>query len=663
MGKIIGLGLIIGVLAACNGGGGGGGGSSGGASAPTVVGLSISLPSATVRHGDPLTLTARLTLSDGSTQPIPAPGSAQWTSSERSIAEVTATPTGDGQVTTKFRGQVTITATYQGLNASVLITITPVLARVIVDNDPSTMPPAPPGGGLPALPSPIVGPPVIPIPPEFVTQLFAFAQYSDGVIEDVTESATWSIAHPNLATVSDNVGTKGFVEALRSGRTTISIAYAGQAANTVLNVMPTRLIGQAGFPFGPMTGLTSPMATIDGQGRATAGWSFQLTGEVFSGGHDGTDWTARLQINSNQNPNDQAILTAVTSNSAGARLIVWYGISGLYASYARPGEPFMPVENIPRNAPTFETVNAAVVTDTGEAIVLWTDGRNNVYINRFDPTIGTWSQPIALAIAIPFGSVAFNSNGDAVLAWQIEEAAPQRYTHWSAIFVNGSGPGSGLQPARALSTPTPLLDLGLSVAINSARAAVVTWTAAPTVADPPLLYAAQYSTALGWHTIRTLPMGTGTFPGSPVAAINTAGDIVVAWVAGGSETYANRFTQARGWEAAEQLTGSPSQNTPQIFALAIAASGNAICFVYHTPSIVDPTFRYRRYIVGQGWQPLTILEDPGVVGNPNSSLRAAYNANGEGVLVWSEAGNIPNGNGGLFSVNYGFMELGPTINP
>lgn len=655
---------VIAGLAACGGGGGGGSSPSGNTSGQpaTVTGIAIEPPSATIAHGDPLILTARLRYSDGSTAAIPNPNIISWSSANNFIATVSRTTSGEGQVNSGFRGPTTITARYQGFEASASITITPVLARVVIDSDPSVMPPPPPGGSLSVAP-PLTGQSVVSIPPEFQGGLFAFAQYSDGVVEHVTEGATWSVAHQAVATVSDVQGSKGVIDALRSGTTTISAVYSGITTNTQLQVQPVRLIGRSGIPFGPMSGLLPPMATIDGQGRATAAWSFQITGEVFSGGHDGTDWTGRVQINSAQSPIDQAILAGIASNSGGARLIVWYGNAGVYASYAAPGAAFGTVDTIPTNGARFDSIVATAVTDAGEAIVLWTDQGHNAYINRYSPAAGSWSQSSALGTTMQLGRASFNKNGDAVLAWRFQDPTTGDWTLRTAIYLNGSGPGTGLQPTQTLFGPTPLLspyDLGL--AINNARDAVVAWTDTASISSPPLLYAAQYSSALGWHTNRQLSLGPMIAAHNTTAAINEAGHIMVAWTAS-NYTLVNRFSPASGWQDAEQMTSTFSLGTAHVSALALDSNGNAICIFAHATTLTEPIFKFRRYVVGAGWDPLTAITEPGTVGNPGSVLRASYNANGDGILAWFEGSSIPNEFGGLYFVSYGFMKLAPRIRP
>ena len=80
-------------------------------------------------------------------------------------------------------------------------------------------------------------------------------------------------------------------------------------------------------------------------------------------------------------------------------------------------------------------------------------------------------------------------------------------------------------------------------------------------------------------------------------------------------------------------------------------------------SFAPKEFKYRRFLVGQGWGSMSTLNDPGLVGEPNQFLRAAYNRSGQGVMGWQEGNDVSDGNYGLISVGFNFMELAPGIDP
>jgi len=98
-------------------------------------------------------------------------------------------------------------------------------------------------------------------------------------------------------------------------------------------------------------------------------------------------------------------------------------------------------------------------------------------------------------------------------------------------------------------------------------------------------------------------------------------------------------------------------------ALAVADNGNAICIFVDAESFAPKQFKYRRFVVGQGWGALSVLPDPGLAGEPNQTLVAAYNGDGRGVIGWQEADAVSDGAGGIINVDFNFMEPAPGINP
>jgi hypothetical protein len=643
--------LLCSVIAGCSGEGspdGNGSGSPGQASpqsgAATITGIVLSQNTASLNHGDTLTLTASLHYSDGSTVPITSAGDIVWGSADRRVLTVTRTNTAAGRITAVSRGQTTATADYQGYRASAAIKVIPAYQGVMIE------------------------PNSIWTPPEFSGAFTALARFSDGINENVSARATWAVADNNLATVSNAPGGQGLFTALRSGQTTITAAHRADAASATVNIMPIRLIGQGGLAFPPPNShLSAPVVAIDGFGAATAGWSFQASGEVFAGGHDGSDWTPRTQINAGQDPADVVIQQLVAANGAGARLMVWPGNAGLYASYAHPGQSFGAAKTIPTTTisdfvNTFWGIKAIAVTSRGEALVLWNGGLF-AYLSRYDAVADSWAQPLLLG-EISVLRAAFNANGDAVLVWQFQDPNSNQYVLIASIYINGTGPGTGLQTAEPLyiRSGTGIFDLNAS--INGGRAAAVVWVAPANPGDiGNTAYTAQYSEQAGWHTKRALPMGAGSRADYVRVGMNASGDTLVTWVdTAQSYIYVNRFTPAGNWETAVAISSALGPGAPEVLALALAADGNAICIFWDGERFPQLPFKYRRYVAGLGWTSMNTLQDAGRLGNPNASLQAAYNENGRGIMAWNEETSITI-EGTLHSVSYNFMELAPSINP
>ena len=64
----------------------------------------------------------------------------------------------------------------------------------------------------------------------------AILGFSNGTSQDITEMAQWSVEHPTIATVSNQDGQRGLVEAVAAGQTTlraVAIGHTGTATVTV----------------------------------------------------------------------------------------------------------------------------------------------------------------------------------------------------------------------------------------------------------------------------------------------------------------------------------------------------------------------------------------------------------------------------------------------
>ncbi|HTE53850.1 MAG TPA: hypothetical protein VK698_23505, partial [Kofleriaceae bacterium] len=115
--------------------------------------------------------------------------------------------------------------------------------------------------------------------------------------------------------------------------------------------------------------------------------------------------------------------------------------------------------------------------------------------------------------------------------------------------------------------------------MNGGRDAAVTWIAPVGDGTYARVHAAQYSTALGWHTNRLLPTPAQIDAMELHVDINDAGHV----------------------------------------DLALAASGSAICFFVDSTGPVLFDLNYRRYTPAGGWGALQSVEDAGRIGLANTA--------------------------------------------
>lgn len=152
--------LLLILCAGC----GGGGSSSGSRTARTVTAVSVTPATVNVALGVTQQFSALATYSDGTTGEVTS--SATWTSSATTVATISAS----GLASTKSQGSATITAQDGSVSGSANVTVGPAALKSIAVSGPSSVA----IGGH--------------------AQFQATGTYTDGTQQDLSSSATWSIA-------------------------------------------------------------------------------------------------------------------------------------------------------------------------------------------------------------------------------------------------------------------------------------------------------------------------------------------------------------------------------------------------------------------------------------------------------------------------------------
>ncbi len=149
-----------------------------------------------VSLGNDLDFDATGIFTDGTSTPINEDVS--WQSSSVDVATIDT----DGGITGVAVGTTTITATLDDISASTTLTVSDaIVVRMDI------------------------------FPPDYVgiegtgVQLFAAATYSDGRVEDVTSSVTWTSDDPAVALVDSSEAQPGFVTLVSEGSTTIRVNW------------------------------------------------------------------------------------------------------------------------------------------------------------------------------------------------------------------------------------------------------------------------------------------------------------------------------------------------------------------------------------------------------------------------------------------------------
>jgi len=201
-----------------------------GSEQPALQTITISPANQTIADGTGLQLSAMGTYSNSSTQTLTS--LVTWQTNKSAIATVN----GQGYVNGLTQGAAQISASYEGVTGSTLLTVgTAVLVSISVSPGSSSLP---------------IGE---------SEQLAATGKFSDGSTQDLTQSASWSSLSTGIASVSSS----GSVLANTTGNTTITAASGsvsgqasiavGQAVLTSITVSPN----SSSVPLGDSEQLTA----------------------------------------------------------------------------------------------------------------------------------------------------------------------------------------------------------------------------------------------------------------------------------------------------------------------------------------------------------------------------------------------------------------------
>ncbi len=181
--------------------------------AAVINSIAVTPVSASVAVGGTQQFVAMGTYSDGTQKDISA--AATWTSNAPAVATISNAAGSNGLATAKAAGTTSISASFSGKtsNSAAMTVIPAVLMSMTLS---------------PANPSMVMG---------TVVQFTAIGTLSDGTTTDLTSSATWTSSNQQVATVSDQVGSKGLAtSAAVTGTSTITATSGPVSGSTVLTV-------------------------------------------------------------------------------------------------------------------------------------------------------------------------------------------------------------------------------------------------------------------------------------------------------------------------------------------------------------------------------------------------------------------------------------------
>ena len=241
LGVLLSLGLLFGCGSGPSQGGGG--------NPAKLTQIKIAPANQTIAKGATLQLSATGSYDDGTSHALGA--AVTWQTTQSAVATINT----QGDVTGMGEGVAQVSATYQGVTGSTSVTV-----------------------GQPALLSMTVGPNQSSLPVGESEQLTATGNFSDGTVQNLTQSATWSSSAPSVATITAG----GQATGVTAGTSSISATMSSITGSTTLTVAAPVLVsiavtpGNASIAAGNTQLLTATGIYSDGSTQnltSTAAWS------------------------------------------------------------------------------------------------------------------------------------------------------------------------------------------------------------------------------------------------------------------------------------------------------------------------------------------------------------------------------------------------------
>ncbi len=192
----------------------------------TLTSVVVTPVNPTMAKGSTVQFTCTGVFSDNSTQDLTT--TALWSTTNAAVATVSNASGSQGLATAVEVGTADIGCTVGGFSDSSTVTVTAATISSIVIS--------------PANPSIANG---------VELQFTATVTFSSGVVQDITDSATWTSSNTAVATISNQVGFEGIATSANVGTTTITANFGGANGTTTLTVTNATLTAIALQPVNP----------------------------------------------------------------------------------------------------------------------------------------------------------------------------------------------------------------------------------------------------------------------------------------------------------------------------------------------------------------------------------------------------------------------------
>jgi uncharacterized protein with GYD domain len=270
----------------------------------------------------------------------------------------------------------------------------------------------------------------------------------------------------------------------------------------------------------------------------------------------------------------------------------------------------------------------------GIGIAVWhqSDGtRRNIWANRYTPAGGWGSAEIIEAGSgdATTPQIAIDLDGNALAVWHQSDGT--RRNIWANRYTTAGGWGAA-ELIEADDTGDAEFP---EIAIDPDGDASATWHQADGTREN--IWANRYTTAGGWGAAELIEMDDTADARFPQIAADPNGNAIAVWYqAGGSRSiWANRYTPAGGWGAAELIEASGgAAEGPHV---AVDPNGNALA-VWYQDDGVRLSIWANRYTTTGGWGAAELIETDDA-GNAIAA-RIAIAVSGNALAVWQQHDGI-----------------------
>jgi hypothetical protein len=322
-----------------------------------------------------------------------------------------------------------------------------------------------------------------------------------------------------------------------------------------------------------------------------------------------------------------AFLPQVAVDPSGNAVVVWGQSDSTFANRFTPAAGWGAPEVI--GVGVFSDAAPQVAVDSsGNAVAVWEqwDGtRDTTFANRFTPTAG-WGAPEVIGVGVA-PQVAVDSSGNAVAVGQL--LVDGRDT----IFANRFTPAAGWGTAEQIADDGEDAR-GAQVAVDPSGNAVVVWEQSEGGPARYTIFANRFTPAAGWGAAERIETDDGGYAAYAQVAVDPSGNAVAVWQQSEgdrSNIFANRFTPAAGWGAAERIETGDYAAYAQV---AVDPSGNAIA-VWQQQGGARDTIWANRFTPAAGWGAAGRIETDD---EADAFLaQVAVDPSGNAVVVWEQS--------------------------